>query len=71
MAKSRQCTGRGGPDHHGAEAGKESAARECFGGRSLEVPVNEDAVPPDVIDQNWLLVTFGGELLDARHGRRP
>jgi hypothetical protein len=41
----------------------------CVGGpvdgRSLLVPVDEDGVPPDVIDQNWLWVEFGGELLDA------
>ncbi|MFG1660679.1 hypothetical protein ACGFIY_29495 [Micromonospora chersina] len=41
----------------------------CVGGpvngRSLLVPVDEDGVPPDVLDQNWLWVEFGGELLDA------
>jgi hypothetical protein len=25
----------------------------------------EDGVPPNLIDQNWLWVEFGGELLDA------
>jgi hypothetical protein len=34
-------------------------------GRSLLVPVNENGFPPDVIDQNWLWVEFGGELLDT------
>jgi hypothetical protein len=34
-------------------------------GRSLLVPVDEDGVPPDVIDQNWPWVEFGGELLDG------
>ncbi|MFI6262962.1 hypothetical protein [Micromonospora sp. NPDC051006] len=41
----------------------------CVGGpangRSLLVPVDEGGVPPDVIDQNWLWVEFGGELPDA------
>ncbi|MBQ0903581.1 hypothetical protein [Micromonospora sp. U21] len=41
----------------------------CVGGpvdgRSLLVPVDEDGVPPNMIDQNWLWVEFGGELLDA------
>jgi hypothetical protein len=41
----------------------------CVGGpvdgRNLFVPVDDDGVPPDVIDENWLWVTFGGELLDA------
>ncbi|MGC5017103.1 hypothetical protein [Micromonospora sp. DT47] len=41
----------------------------CVGGPvdggSLLVPVDEVGVPPDVIDQNWLWVEFGGELLDA------
>jgi hypothetical protein len=41
----------------------------CFGGpvdgRSLRVPVDEGGVPPDVIDQKWLWVEYGGELLDA------
>jgi hypothetical protein len=41
----------------------------CVGGpvdgRSLLVPIDEAGVPPDVIDQNWLWVEFGGELLDA------
>jgi len=48
--------------------GRRSTCR-CVGGpvdgRSLLVPVDEDGVPPDVIDQNWLWVQFGGELLDA------
>ncbi|MEU8301128.1 hypothetical protein AB0C04_28040 [Micromonospora sp. NPDC048909] len=34
-------------------------------GRNLLVPVNEDGVPPEIIDQNWLWVEYGGELLDA------
>jgi hypothetical protein len=41
----------------------------CVGGpvdgRHLRVPADEGGVPPDVIDQNWLWVEFGGELLDA------
>jgi hypothetical protein len=41
----------------------------CLGGpvdgRSLLVPVDEDCVPPDLIEQNWLWVEFGGELLGA------
>jgi hypothetical protein len=35
------------------------------GGRNLLVPVDEAGVPPEVIDQNWLWIEFGGELLDA------
>ena len=49
--------------------GGEKVDVPCVGGpvdgRSLLVPVDEDGVPPDVIDQNWLWVEFGGELLDA------
>lgn len=34
-------------------------------GRSLTVPLDDDGQPPDVLDQNWLWVEYGGELLDA------
>jgi hypothetical protein len=41
----------------------------CVGGpvhgRNLLVPVDDAGVPLDVIDQNWLWVEFGGELLYA------
>ncbi|OKI85218.1 hypothetical protein A6A27_15670 [Micromonospora sp. CB01531] len=41
----------------------------CVGGpvdgRSVLVPVDEDAVPPATIDQTWLWIEYGGELLDA------
>lgn len=41
----------------------------CVGGpvdgRSLTVPIDDDGVPLPVIDQNWLWVEYGGELLDA------
>jgi hypothetical protein len=29
------------------------------------VPVDNDGSPPEVIDQNWLWIEYGGELLDA------
>jgi hypothetical protein len=48
--------------------GRRSTCRALEGpvdGRSLLVPVDEDGVPPDVIDQTWLWVEFRGELLDA------
>lgn len=35
------------------------------GGRTLTVPLDDDGTPPDVLDQNWLWVEYGGELLDA------
>ncbi|MCK1804962.1 MULTISPECIES: hypothetical protein [unclassified Micromonospora] len=34
-------------------------------GRSLLVPVDEDGAPPRRIDQRWLWIEYGGELLDA------
>jgi hypothetical protein len=34
-------------------------------GRSLTVPLDDDGQPPDVLDQTWLWVEYGGELLDA------
>lgn len=34
-------------------------------GRSLTVPVDENRLPPGTIDQTWLWVEYGGELLDA------
>jgi hypothetical protein len=34
-------------------------------GRDLTVPVNDDGLPPDELDQTWLWVEYGGELLDA------
>lgn len=34
-------------------------------GRSLTVPVDEDELPPAVLDESWLWVEYGGELLDA------
>ncbi|SIM46926.1 hypothetical protein [Micromonospora cremea] len=34
-------------------------------GRNLLVSVDEDGVPPEIIDQNWLWVEYGGDLLDA------
>jgi hypothetical protein len=41
----------------------------CVGGpvdgRTLTVPVNDAGVPPQEIDENWLWVEFGGELLDV------
>jgi hypothetical protein len=41
----------------------------CVGGpvdgRSLLVDVDEAGVPPETIDENWLWVEFGGELLDV------
>lgn len=33
-------------------------------GRSLLVPVDEDGVPPRTIDQSWLWIEYGSELLD-------
>jgi hypothetical protein len=33
-------------------------------GRSLTVPLDDDGQPPDVLDQTWLWVEYGGELLD-------
>lgn len=39
--------------------------------QKMLVPANEDCVPPDVIDQNWLWLEFGGELLDADMRRLP
>ena len=41
----------------------------CVGGpvdgRNLLVPLDENRLPPTTIDQNFLWVEFGGELLDA------
>ncbi|MCX5070918.1 hypothetical protein OOJ91_34280 [Micromonospora lupini] len=37
-------------------------------GRNLLVPVDEDGLPPATIDQTWLWVEYGGELLDADVG---
>jgi hypothetical protein len=41
----------------------------CVGGpvdgRSLSVPVDDNGLPPQVVDQNWLWIEYGGELLDA------
>jgi hypothetical protein len=41
----------------------------CLGGpldgRSLLVPVDENDVPPATIDQTWLRIEYGSELLDA------
>lgn len=34
-------------------------------GRGLLVPLDEDGVPPEVIDQTWLWIEYGGELLDT------
>ncbi|MBM0237141.1 hypothetical protein JNW88_08245 [Micromonospora sp. ATA32] len=34
-------------------------------GRNLLVPLNDDDLPPETIDQSWLWVEYGGELLDA------
>ncbi|MCG5464252.1 hypothetical protein MED01_002417 [Micromonospora sp. MED01] len=34
-------------------------------GRDLLVPLDDDGIPPQVIDQSWLWVEYGGELLDA------
>lgn len=34
-------------------------------GRSLTVPVDDAGIPPEELDQNWLWVEYGGELLDA------
>jgi hypothetical protein len=52
----------------------EKADVPCVGGpvdgRSLLVPVNEDGVPPDVIDQNWLWVRVRWRVTRCRHGRR-
>ncbi|MGY4898634.1 hypothetical protein ACWEEK_24005 [Micromonospora aurantiaca (nom. illeg.)] len=41
----------------------------CVGGpvdgRSLLVPIDENGAPPERIDQTWLWIEYGGELLDA------
>lgn len=41
----------------------------CVGGpidgRSLTVPIDDDGLPPAAIDQTWLWVEYGGELLNA------
>jgi hypothetical protein len=34
-------------------------------GRDLSVLLDEDGFPPLTLDQNWLWVEYGGELLDA------
>ncbi|MET8312020.1 hypothetical protein [Micromonospora sp. NPDC005173] len=34
-------------------------------GRFLTVPLDENGVPPEVVDQTWLWIEYGGELLDA------
>ncbi|TDB76769.1 hypothetical protein [Micromonospora sp. KC723] len=34
-------------------------------GRNLLVPLDDEGVPPPVINQSWLWVEYGGELLDA------
>ncbi|OKI49341.1 hypothetical protein [Micromonospora sp. CB01531] len=34
-------------------------------GRNLMVPLDDDGLPPETIDQSWLWVEYGGELLDA------
>jgi hypothetical protein len=31
----------------------------------LSVPVDDDGLPPEMFDQAWLWIEFGGELLDA------
>ncbi|SIM72164.1 hypothetical protein [Micromonospora cremea] len=37
-------------------------------GRNLLVPVDDDGFPPEILDQNWLWVEYGGELLDTDVG---
>ncbi|PZG22146.1 hypothetical protein C1I95_06040 [Micromonospora craterilacus] len=41
----------------------------CVGGpvdgRSLIVPVDDDGWPPTTIDQSWLWIEYGSELLNA------
>ncbi|MFC0507600.1 hypothetical protein [Micromonospora costi] len=34
-------------------------------GRDVTVRVNDEGFPPDELDQTWLWVEYGGELLDA------
>ncbi|MFC0504199.1 hypothetical protein [Micromonospora costi] len=34
-------------------------------GRNLLVPTNDEGLPPETIDQSWLWIEYGGELLDA------
>lgn len=34
-------------------------------GRDLRVPLDDDELPPPELDQNWLWIEYGGELLDA------
>lgn len=44
----------------------------CVGGpldgRSLWVPVDEAGVPQELVDETWLWVEYGSELLDADTG---
>ncbi|MEU5726761.1 hypothetical protein ABZ783_33795 [Micromonospora sp. NPDC047738] len=41
----------------------------CVGGpvdgRCVLVPVDEEGLPPAQLDQTWLWIEYGGELLDA------